>query len=127
MAEADILESKKRLAQSSKENVVQAEAAGEIISDNDTVVEWIGGGEEEEVDNDRVALGLIGNIWMNRYPDPVAFISTMKGVWSVKNGVEIVNIGRNLYQIQFSIGEIRRKFQMDNLGISINARCCWKR
>lgn len=63
------------------------------------MVEWIGGGEEEEVDNDRVALGLIGNIWMNRYPDPVAFISTMKGVWSVKNGVEIVNIGRNLYQI----------------------------
>ena len=38
---------------------------------------------------------------MNRQPNPVAFISTMKNIWAVINGVDITNVGRNLYQIQF--------------------------
>lgn len=74
----------------------------EAHSEGDPLVgEWDEGGEEEEADNDRVSLGLIGRLWTNRNPNPTAFISTMKTVWTVKYGVELVNIGRNLYQIQF--------------------------
>lgn len=43
----------------------------------------------------------MGCIWSSRVPNPSAFISTMKSVWTVKYRVEIVNIGKNLYQIQF--------------------------
>lgn len=65
------------------------------------VLEWIDQGEDEEVENDKVELGLIGRLWTQRNPNPNAFITTMKSVWYVKHGVDIVNIGRNLYQIQF--------------------------
>lgn len=65
------------------------------------MVEWVDRGEDDGVDDDRISLGLIGKVWTNRNPNPVAFISTMKGIWWVKNRVDIVNIGRNLYQIQF--------------------------
>lgn len=71
------------------------------VESEQSVIKWVEGGEEEEVDNDRVFLGLIGRLWTNRNPNPTAFISTMKTVWTVKHGVELVNIGRNLYQTQF--------------------------
>lgn len=64
-------------------------------------MEWVEDGEEVEEDNDRITLGLVGSLWSSRVPNPNAFISTMKNVWAVKYGVEIVNIGRNLYQFQF--------------------------
>lgn len=61
-----------------------------------SVVEWVERGDDEGVDDDRISLGLIGNVWTNNNSNPVAFISMMKGIWSVKNGVDIVKIGRNL-------------------------------
>lgn len=67
------------------------------------MTQWLNGltaRRGESVDNDRVALGLIGSIWSKRTPNPAAFISTIKVVWSLKYGVEIVHIGRNLFNIQ---------------------------
>lgn len=80
---------------------LQEDKVPDIVPDNDALVEWVEVGEEAEVDNDRVSLGLIGSICTNRTPYSATFISIMKSVWSVKDGVEIVNIGRNVYQIQF--------------------------
>ena len=71
------------------------------MEDSDDEAEWIDGGADDEEDNDRIALGLIGSLWTPRSPNPNAFISTMKSVWSVKHGLEIVHIGRNFFQIQF--------------------------
>lgn len=80
-------------------------SSGEIqentIAEDDDVVVWEETGEDEDTDNDRIALGLIGKLWTDRQPNPNAFISTMKSVWIVMDGVEINNIGRNLYRIQF--------------------------
>lgn len=65
------------------------------------LVEWIEEGDEEVEDNDRLSLSLVGKLWSNRVPNLNAFIATMKGVWLLKHGVEISNIGRNLFIIQF--------------------------
>lgn len=58
-------------------------------------------GDGQEEDNDRIALGLVGKLWTTRVPYPGPFIATMKSIWMVKNGIDISNIGRNLFQIQF--------------------------
>lgn len=63
-------------------------------------VEWDEDGDETVNEDDRLALSLVGKLWSYRVPNPNAFISTMKGVWLVKYGVEISNVGKNLYQIQ---------------------------
>lgn len=99
MAEDLSLEAKNGLDQGA-EKQAQEEVSGDIISNNDTIADWIEDGDDEAVDNDRVALGLIGTLWTNMNPNLATLISTMKGVWVVKNEVEIVHIGRNLYQIQ---------------------------
>lgn len=55
-------------------------------------------GEEEEK---KLALGLIGKIWTARTVNPNAFMNTIKGIWMLKHGLEISNIGKNMYQFQF--------------------------
>lgn len=101
MADKAILDYKTGVDQPSKGSVMHAEEKVDASDDLESVVEWVEYGENKVGDNDRVALGLIGNLWTTRNPNPTAFISTMKGIWTVKYGVEIVNLGRNLYQIKF--------------------------
>lgn len=87
-------------------NVGQSEGS---LDDCEKVVEWVDDGSDEDTENDRLELGLIGKLWTNRCPNPTAFISTLKNVWMVKYGVDIINIGRNLYRFQFSIGGTNKR------------------
>lgn len=68
-------------------------------SDDEEEVIW-----EDDIGKDeanRLALGLICKIWTSRMVNPNAFISTINGIWALKHGLEISNIGKNLYQLQF--------------------------
>lgn len=56
---------------------------------------------EDTEDNYKLALSLVGKLRSNRVPNPNAFITMMKGVWLMKHGLGISNIGRNLFQIKF--------------------------
>ncbi|KAL2899240.1 hypothetical protein RDABS01_024322 [Bienertia sinuspersici] len=71
---------------------------GEDREDEEAIV-W----EENEVEDedDRIELSLVGKIWTNRNVNMKAFITTMENVWQPKYGVEISNIGKNLYMCQF--------------------------
>ncbi|KAL2895369.1 GTPase Der [Bienertia sinuspersici] len=62
-------------------------------------IEWIEEGEEE--DDARVELGLVGRLWTNRNVNINAFMSTIKNAWQPKHGVEISNIGKNMFVFQF--------------------------
>lgn len=73
MADKPVFESKNGYEKSSRPPLVQKDNNGDVVFDIDNVVEWTEGGEEEEVENDLVALGLIGSIWMNRNPSPTTF------------------------------------------------------
>lgn len=64
-------------------------------------MEWDIDGDVADEEEDKIALGVVGSLWSSRVPNPNAFIATMKNIWTVKHGVEIVNIRRNLYQVQF--------------------------
>lgn len=55
-------------------------------------------GEDEE---NQLALGMIGRIWTECNVNPNAFMNTIKGIWALKYGLEISNIGKNMFQFQF--------------------------
>lgn len=63
------------------------------MEEDDDAVVWVEQGEDEDTYNDRIAT--------DRNPNPNAFVSTMRSVWIVKDGIEINNIGRSLCRIQF--------------------------
>ena len=58
-------------------------------ADDDTM-ECVEEGVEDTEDNYQLAFSLVGKLRSNRVPNPNAFITTMK------HGLEISNIGRNL-------------------------------
>ena len=72
----------------SESNVVEEDA-----------VDWVDDGEDEE--EARVALGLVGKIWTDRHINANAFMATMKMVWQPKHGVDISNLGENVFVFQF--------------------------
>ncbi|KAL2939378.1 ATP synthase epsilon chain [Bienertia sinuspersici] len=72
---------------------------GEGVDVEEDSIEWVDKGLEEE--QARVELGLVGKLWTNRNINVNAFISTIKNVWQTKNGVDISNIGKNLFVFQF--------------------------
>uniref|UniRef100_A0A803LQM5 Uncharacterized protein n=1 Tax=Chenopodium quinoa TaxID=63459 RepID=A0A803LQM5_CHEQI len=55
-----------------------------ISNDTDDAVEWIEGNEEDE--EARVELGLIGKIWTDRSINSNAFMETIKSVWQPRHG-----------------------------------------
>lgn len=67
--------------------------------DEDEPISWCEDGGDD--DDNRVELGLVGKVWIDRLINPSAFITTMKGIWRVQAGLDISNIGRNLFQFQF--------------------------
>lgn len=71
--------------------------ASEQVS-NDPV-EWIE--EDSEEEEARKELGLVIRIWTQRNVNQNAFITTMKNIWQAKADVEIKNIGKNMYVVQF--------------------------
>lgn len=71
----------------------------EMTEDLEEAIEW----EDDEVDDEeaRFELSLAGKIWTNRNINASVFISIMKNVWQPKHGIEITNIGKNLFMFQF--------------------------
>ena len=82
------------------------------LEDLEEGIECVEDSVDEENDNDRITLGLIGKLWTHRTPNPSAFIFMMKSIRVVKNGVDITNIGRNLYQFKFFHWRRRQKIVM---------------
>lgn len=81
---------------------------GNVSEEDEECVAWDEGGSLDE--DRRITLGLVGKVWTERFVNPNAFISTMKGIWRFQHGVEINNIRNNLFNSNFTIGRIRRKF-----------------
>lgn len=57
--------------------------------------------EGDEGQEDRLSLALVGKIWSNRSINPNAFITTMKGIWVTRYGLDINHVGKNTFQFQF--------------------------
>lgn len=90
---------------SSSRSIEERDIHGHASVDDD--VEWDDEiGEEEE---NKLALGLIGCIWTERNINPTAFMNTIKSIWAPKFGLEISNIGKNVYQFQFHHWRAKRK------------------
>lgn len=52
-------------------------------------------------EDERIALGLVGRLWSERFLNPNAFITKIKNVWVLKHGFDISTIGKNTFQFQF--------------------------
>lgn len=73
------------------------EEQGDTAKDDN--LEWVDDDNEEE--EDRISLGLVGKLWSDRTLNPMAFITTIKNVWVTNHGVDINMIGKNSFQFQF--------------------------
>lgn len=62
-------------------------------------MEWEEDGEEDE--KARFKLGVVGKIWTTRNINVNAFMTTIKNVWQLKHGMDISNVGKNMYVFQF--------------------------
>lgn len=62
-------------------------------------MEWLE--EESEEEEARTELGIVIRIWTRRVVNQTAFIATMKNIWQTKLDIDIKNIGKNLYVVQF--------------------------
>lgn len=58
-------------------------------------VEWDDTGEEEEDEEARMSLGLVGKIWTKHDINSNAFMTVMKNVWQPIHGLDISSIGDN--------------------------------
>lgn len=67
--------------------------------ETEDVLEWLHDDDEEE--DNRISLGLIGKLWSERILNPTAFMATIKNVWVTQHGFDVNMIGKNLYQFQF--------------------------
>ena len=63
--------------------------------------------EGEERKEDRLSLALVGKVWTNDTIYPNVYITTMKGIWVARYGLEINHVGF-LVSI-FFIGKTRRR------------------
>lgn len=89
-----------------KENTMEEKDKkhGKLTSEKDVntdsePVEWEEDGAEE--DEARTELGLVIRICTNRHVNQNAFTTTMKNIWQAKHDMDIKNIGKNLYVVQF--------------------------
>ncbi|CAO2821304.1 unnamed protein product [Amaranthus hypochondriacus] len=79
---------------------INGEENKEYISEGEEeLISWFEDGGDD--DDNRVELGMVGKVWTERLINRSAFITTMKGIWRVQAGLDISNIGRNLFQFQF--------------------------
>ena len=93
------LEPKNRRSCHDNEGFRDEEGDGRDAKGEKELVSWCEDGSDD--DDKRVELGLVGKVWTKWVINPNAFISTMKGIWRVQFGVDISNIGKNLFQFQF--------------------------
>lgn len=70
---------------------------GSNDKNNDQEVDWLVGGGEE----DRVSLGVVGKIWIERHVNLNATITTMKRIWNPRHGMEANGIKKNIFFLQF--------------------------
>ncbi|KAL2933509.1 Aspartate--tRNA ligase 1 cytoplasmic [Bienertia sinuspersici] len=77
----------------------QTKAPMDETNNAEEEIDWAEDGEEE--DTARLELSLVGKLWNDRNVNTNAFITTIVNVWQAKHGVEISNIGKNMYVFQF--------------------------
>lgn len=83
-----------------RENEKRDEGGFEEIGVNtNEPIEWIE--EDSDEDDARTELGIVIRIWTRRNINQAAFVATMTNIWQTKADLEIKNIGKNLYVVQF--------------------------
>ena len=91
---------KSQVQESEKENIKRDEGVQESLKgDSNEPVEWVE--EDSEEDEARSELGIVIRIWTRRSVNQSAFVTTMTNIWQMKAEVEIKNIGKNMYVVQF--------------------------
>lgn len=70
----------------------------EITGDTEKV-DWVI--EDEEEEDARVTLGIVGRVWTERNVNANALISTMRRIWNPRHGMEANLIEKNVFFFQF--------------------------
>ncbi|KAL2926793.1 Large terminase protein-like protein UL15b [Bienertia sinuspersici] len=73
----------------------------DIENDEEAKEEVVWEDEGSKEDEARMELAMVGKIWTERHINTNAFIGTMKRVWQAKSGMEVREIEKNTFVIQF--------------------------